>query len=118
MRKFAAPDRQPAVRTSLLVLVLLPALMFAMPTFADTTATDAGEAETEFMVQPLWQQYANKLDDVELQKIHGKGAAFFIAQPEQILAVILWDESVKGRSGGTGQTSNRINVSSATVNVR
>lgn len=126
MRKFAATDSQPAirkfcvgkVRKSWLALTLLPALLFALPVFADTTTTDAGDADTGFMAQLVWQQDANKLDDAELRKIHGKGVEFFIAQPEQIPAVILWDESGKGRSAGTNQTNIRVNVSSATVNTR
>ena len=117
MRKFAATDRQPAVRTALLVLTLLP-LLFALPTFAESTATDAGETDAACMAQPLWQQEANTLDDVALRKIHGKGMAFFLAQPEIIPAVILWDESGKGRSVGTSQTIIRVNVSSATGNTR
>lgn len=119
MHKIAATDRQPAVCTALLVLTLLSALLFALPTFAGNSATDAGEADTRCMAPPLWQQEANTLDDAELRKIHGKGMAFFIAQPEIIPAVVLWDESGKGRSGGTtSQSIIRINVSSTTANTR
>lgn len=119
MRKFAFTDHQPAFRSSLLVLTLLPALLFAQPTFADdTTASAAGEAETGFRAQEIWQQNAKTLEDKELCKIHGMGMAFFIPQQEIIPAVILWDESGKGRGGETSQTIIRVNVSNATANTR
>lgn len=117
MPNFATSDRQPAVRTSLRVLMLLSALMLTLPTFADSTLSEVGEAETEFMAQMPWQQGAIKLDDNELRRVHGKGAAFYMGEPELIPAVILWDESgIKGRSSGTSRTSFRLNVSSATEN--
>jgi len=126
MCKFATTDHQPAVRKfgvgqirkSWLVLTLLPAVFFALPAFADTTAIGTGDADNGFMAQMVWQQDANQLDDAELRKIHGMGLEFFIAQPEQIPAVILWDESGKGRSAGTSQTNVRVIVSSATANTR
>lgn len=126
MRKFATPDRQPVVRKfccdqmrkSWLLLMLLPVVLFALPAFADTTATDSGGADAGYMTDAVWQQDSNKLDDAELRKGRGKGVAFFIAQPELIPAVILWDESGKGLGAGTTRTSFPVNVSSSTVNTR
>ena len=117
MRKFATSDRRPVINASMRVLTLLSALMFALPAFAGATSADASESDAIFTTPSLWQQSANKLDDNELRKIHGKGAAFYVAQPELIPAVILWDESgTKGRSSGTSQVIFKLNVSGATEN--
>lgn len=115
MCKFVTTDRQLVVRKPWRLLALLPAVLFALPAFADTTAADA---DTGYMAQMVWQQDVNRLDDAELSKIHGKGVEFLLAQPEQIPAVILWDESGKGRSAGSSQTKVLVNVSSATANTR
>lgn len=121
MRNGATTNHQLAILILFLVLMLLAVLLFALPVFADTTAVETvATADTGDMNRPLGRQEANKLDDAELGKIHGKGLLFFIAQPEIMPAVILWDESGKGRGSNTGtsETIIRINVFSETANTR
>lgn len=113
LRNFAAATSQPILLILLLVLVLLAVLLSALPAFAaTTTAVEAGG-----VTQLPWQQATNRLDDAELSKIHGKGLTISIARPEVVPAVILWDESGKGRSSsaGTGGTIIRINVFNETA---
>lgn len=117
MNQAAAPDHQPAFIKPGLVVMLLAA-MLALPAFAEPVAPDADHTDTGFMVHPLWRQDANRMDDAELRRIHGKGMEFTLTQPEQMPAVILWDESGKGRSTGTSQTSVRVSVSGAATNTR
>ena len=116
MRNFATTNHQPALLILFLVLMLLAVLLSVLPTFAATTT----EVETGGVTQLLWQQETDKLNDAELDKIHGMGLTLFIAQPEIIPAVILWDESGKGRSSSTGtsETIIRVNVFSETANMR
>ena len=115
-RTFTTTTHQPALVILFLVLVLLAVLLSALPAFAVTTT----ETETGSVTQLLWQQETDKLNDAELDKIHGMGLTLFIAQPEIIPAVILWDESGKGRSSsaGTNGTIIRVNVFNETANMR
>ncbi len=118
MRKFSHTSHQPASMKPWLVTMLLSAALFTLPAFAEPVAADAGNDDTGLMIQPVWQQDENKLDDTDLGKIHGKGMEFIAAQPQLIPAVILWDESGKGRNTGTSRTSIRISVSGAATNTR
>lgn len=118
MLKFTTTKSQSAFRTSFLVLTILSTLLFALPALADNTMRAADKAATELMLQSPWPQGSKMLDDTELHKVHGMGISFFIAQPDIIPAIILWDESDKRRSGVTSQTSIKINVSITSANTR
>ena len=116
MRNFATTTHQSVALILFLVLMLLAVLLSVLPAFAAAPTTGT---ETGGVGQLLWHQEANKLDDAELGRVYGKGLTIFLSQPNIIPAVILWDESGKGRSStGTSETIVRINVFSDTPNMR